>query len=152
MLRRSFTSNLVTCALLREHLLQSFMIHPNFFSVFHVIALLVYEYFITFGAEVNLFWRQKLTAAAAFFFLNRYIVLANAAYSNWLDFTPPQTVQVRRLHTSDGVPSTDYKFRGMADVCRPDPDAYRYVVQLSLLYSSRLGSRHNARLHIRMYV
>ena len=84
------------------------MVHPNFFLVLHVIALLAYEYLITFGAEVNLFWRQKFTAAAAFFFLNRYIVLANAAYSNWLDFTPPQTVQVRRLHTFDGVPSTDY--------------------------------------------
>ncbi|TFK85359.1 hypothetical protein K466DRAFT_622302, partial [Polyporus arcularius HHB13444] len=38
-------------------------------------AFLVYEYIITFGQEVNLFWRGKWTGASALFFLNRYLAL-----------------------------------------------------------------------------
>ncbi|KAI0695098.1 hypothetical protein C8T65DRAFT_758477, partial [Cerioporus squamosus] len=38
-------------------------------------AFLVYEYFITFGQEVKLFWRGKWTGASALFFLNRYLAL-----------------------------------------------------------------------------
>ena len=40
-----------------------------------VVAILLQEYMITFGQEVQLFWKSKLTGAAALFFLNRYIVL-----------------------------------------------------------------------------
>ena len=43
----------------------------------NAIALLVYEYLITFSAEVDLFWRRKPTAASVLFFANRYMVLIN---------------------------------------------------------------------------
>ncbi|KAM5541344.1 hypothetical protein V8D89_004898 [Ganoderma adspersum] len=35
-------------------------------------ALVLFEYLITFGAEVQLFWRRKLTGASILFFFNRY--------------------------------------------------------------------------------
>ena len=35
----------------------------------------MYEYAITFGLEVELFWKQKITSASALFFVNRYLVL-----------------------------------------------------------------------------
>ncbi|KAI1786020.1 hypothetical protein LXA43DRAFT_82931, partial [Ganoderma leucocontextum] len=38
-------------------------------------VLIVYEYFITFGAEVELFWRKKITGSSVLFFPNRYLVL-----------------------------------------------------------------------------
>ena len=40
------------------------------------IALLVYEFLITFGQEVQLFWKGKWSGATILFFLNRYITLS----------------------------------------------------------------------------
>ncbi|KAI1782494.1 hypothetical protein LXA43DRAFT_905612 [Ganoderma leucocontextum] len=40
------------------------------------LALILYEYFITLGAEVELFWREKISRTSTLFFLNRYLVLA----------------------------------------------------------------------------
>ena len=42
--------------------------------------MVVYEYMITLGREVQLFWRRKLTGAAALFYLNRYLSLVVNVY------------------------------------------------------------------------
>ncbi|RPD54512.1 hypothetical protein L226DRAFT_515902 [Lentinus tigrinus ALCF2SS1-7] len=39
------------------------------------LAFVVFEYLITFGEEVNFFWRRKFTGATLLFFFNRYLVL-----------------------------------------------------------------------------
>ena len=44
---------------------------PKSFS----IALLAFEYLITFGQEVELLWKRKLTGASVLFFFNRYLIL-----------------------------------------------------------------------------
>ena len=41
----------------------------------NILALLAYEYIVTFGDEVNLFWAQKITTASILFIANRYIAL-----------------------------------------------------------------------------
>ncbi|KAM5541416.1 hypothetical protein V8D89_004970 [Ganoderma adspersum] len=38
-------------------------------------VLILYDYFMTFGAEVELFWKKKISRASVLFFLNRYLVL-----------------------------------------------------------------------------
>ena len=40
-----------------------------------MLALLAYEYLITFDREVSLFWVQKITMASVLFMVNRYIAL-----------------------------------------------------------------------------
>ncbi|RPD73047.1 hypothetical protein L226DRAFT_572502 [Lentinus tigrinus ALCF2SS1-7] len=48
---------------------------------FASLSLLVYEYAITFGREVDFFWRRKFTGASLLFFLNRYFPLVVNAVS-----------------------------------------------------------------------
>ena len=36
---------------------------------------LIYDYVITFGREVEMFWRSKFTGASVLFFANRYVSL-----------------------------------------------------------------------------
>ncbi|KAI1787976.1 hypothetical protein LXA43DRAFT_1184168 [Ganoderma leucocontextum] len=43
-------------------------------------GLVVYEYFITLGREVQLFWKGKWTGAAILFYVNRYLSLAVNIY------------------------------------------------------------------------
>ncbi|RPD60336.1 hypothetical protein L226DRAFT_525611 [Lentinus tigrinus ALCF2SS1-7] len=43
-------------------------------------SLVVYEYMITLGREVELFWRGRLTGAAILFFFNRYLSLVVDVY------------------------------------------------------------------------
>ena len=38
-------------------------------------VLVIYEYLITLGPEVRLFWRREITGASILFFVNRYVVL-----------------------------------------------------------------------------
>lgn len=38
-------------------------------------AFLIYDYVITIGQEVELFWTMQLTGASVLFFANRYITL-----------------------------------------------------------------------------
>ena len=40
------------------------------------VVLLCFEWLITFGAEVSLFWQKKLSIAAALFVFNRLAPLA----------------------------------------------------------------------------
>ena len=42
--------------------------------------LVIYEYFITLGREVELFWKGEWTGAAALFFFNRYLSLIVYTY------------------------------------------------------------------------
>ncbi|RPD73180.1 hypothetical protein L226DRAFT_614405 [Lentinus tigrinus ALCF2SS1-7] len=46
-----------------------------------VAVVVIYEYSITVGREVRLFWGKKITGAAILFFLNRYIVLGFNTYA-----------------------------------------------------------------------
>ncbi|PIL30387.1 hypothetical protein GSI_07572 [Ganoderma sinense ZZ0214-1] len=39
------------------------------------MVVVLYEYVITFGVEVDLFWGKEITGASIVFFLNRYFVL-----------------------------------------------------------------------------
>ena len=41
----------------------------------NILALLAYEYIVTFHREVNLFWTQKITMTSVLFLANRYIPL-----------------------------------------------------------------------------
>ncbi|PIL30350.1 hypothetical protein GSI_07535 [Ganoderma sinense ZZ0214-1] len=45
------------------------------YTGYATLALIVYEYLITVGAEVELFWRRKITGASILFLTNRYLVL-----------------------------------------------------------------------------
>ncbi|KAI0738671.1 hypothetical protein C8Q80DRAFT_1275635 [Daedaleopsis nitida] len=45
------------------------------YCVLAVIAFLWYEFAITIGNEVELFWRRKANGATVLFFVNRYLVL-----------------------------------------------------------------------------
>ena len=39
------------------------------------VALIFYEHMLTFGDEVEMFWKRKFTGATAMFLLNRYLIL-----------------------------------------------------------------------------
>ncbi|TBU24153.1 hypothetical protein BD311DRAFT_767086 [Dichomitus squalens] len=45
------------------------------YTGYATFALILYEYLITVGAEVELFWRKDITGASVLFFTNRYVVL-----------------------------------------------------------------------------
>ncbi|KAI0644308.1 hypothetical protein C8Q79DRAFT_928077 [Trametes meyenii] len=45
----------------------------NRLSLFSVLALLCYEWLITFDREIALFWRRKFTGATVLFLTNRYL-------------------------------------------------------------------------------
>lgn len=67
-----------------------------------MIALVVYEYAITLGAEIRLFWGKKFTAASALFHLNRQITLATCWFQLVWSFYGIRTLEVRnKLH--DGL-------------------------------------------------
>ncbi|TFK85098.1 hypothetical protein K466DRAFT_526379 [Polyporus arcularius HHB13444] len=40
-----------------------------------VTAFVLFDYFLTFGHEVNLFWSRKLSGASALFYATRYLNL-----------------------------------------------------------------------------
>ena len=55
-------------------------LHCGYVSVTDALAatlpvFLIYDYVITFGREVDLFWTTKLTGASVLFFTNRYVTL-----------------------------------------------------------------------------
>ena len=56
-------------------------------------AVSFYEYLITLGREVGLFWMQKPTGACVLFMLNRYIFLLNNVLGAL--YWAPQSEQVR---------------------------------------------------------
>ncbi|KAI0824151.1 hypothetical protein BC628DRAFT_1446651 [Trametes gibbosa] len=56
-----------------------------------VISLLAYEYAITFGLEVGLFWRRKITGATVLYLAIRYLALFNYAFLGALTFASIST-------------------------------------------------------------
>ncbi|OJT13697.1 hypothetical protein TRAPUB_9796 [Trametes pubescens] len=52
------------------------------------IALIAYEYIITFDQEVALFWRRKATGATALFFGTRYIGLLTYSFLGAATYAP----------------------------------------------------------------
>ena len=50
-------------------------------------VLILYDYFITLGAEVELFWKKKICRASVLFFLNRYLVLVYQFFNMRGQFT-----------------------------------------------------------------
>ncbi|KAI0701122.1 hypothetical protein C8T65DRAFT_697122 [Cerioporus squamosus] len=50
-------------------------------------VFVVYEYIITFGLEVDLFWKRKLTGASVLFFLTRYLALLTIFFG-MLEYVP----------------------------------------------------------------
>ena len=43
-----------------------------------MVALVIYEYLVTFSTEVQLFWAGEVTGASVLFFVNRYMLLVYA--------------------------------------------------------------------------
>ncbi|KAH9855446.1 hypothetical protein C2E23DRAFT_901346 [Lenzites betulinus] len=68
-----------------------------------VIALLVYEYVITFGMEVGLFWRRKITGATILFLVIRYVALLNYGFLGALTFAPISEQWLMVLHDISGT-------------------------------------------------
>ena len=54
-------------------------------ELINLAALLAYEWCITFGDEVNFFWRNKLSLVTCLFALNRYSSLLYPVIG-WLNF------------------------------------------------------------------
>lgn len=59
-------------------------------TALYVLAMIVYEYLITFDQEVVLFWRRKPTGATVLFLIVRYLALltyalAAATYASMSD-------------------------------------------------------------------
>ena len=57
-------------------------------KLINLAVLLAYEWCITFGDEVNLFWRNRLSLATCLFSLNRYLSLMFQVMG-WLNFVVP---------------------------------------------------------------
>ncbi|PIL30411.1 hypothetical protein GSI_07597 [Ganoderma sinense ZZ0214-1] len=57
-------------------------------------VVVLYEYVITFGVEVDLFWGKEITGASIVFFLNRYLVLAYylVQLRAWFPLSGPATL------------------------------------------------------------
>ncbi|KAI0754053.1 hypothetical protein C8Q80DRAFT_342630 [Daedaleopsis nitida] len=55
-------------------------------------VLVIYEYIITFARETELFWRGRLTGAAALFYFNRYLNLFNNVYGLVQNLPIPEKV------------------------------------------------------------
>ncbi|KAH9943180.1 uncharacterized protein BXZ73DRAFT_97233 [Epithele typhae] len=67
----------------------------NYFAA-AAIGLLAYDFAITFGQEVDLFWKRKTTLSSALFILNRYIPLTvNMIFAPWPSYpTSIQTLEI----------------------------------------------------------
>ena len=63
-----------------------------------VVVLLTYEYLITSGAEIRLFWGPGFSAAAALFFFNRFLNLINWWNQTISIFYYPKDIQVRQKY------------------------------------------------------
>ena len=62
----------------------------RFHSHVPLVVIVFFDYVITFGQEVDLFWRGKLTGATALFLANRYLSLGFYVYVAVLDILPSE--------------------------------------------------------------
>ena len=94
---RVFQNHIVTGAI-GALVITSILIHPDAFTGLCILCtvLVLYEFLITFGAEVNLFWRKRFTGASILFFINRYVVLFYNLFSMW-SFRPITNLSVSPL-------------------------------------------------------
>ncbi|PIL30323.1 hypothetical protein GSI_07507 [Ganoderma sinense ZZ0214-1] len=53
-----------------------FLDFPMSTDLYMPVVLVLYEYLVTFSAEVQLFWRRDITGASILFFVNRYMMLS----------------------------------------------------------------------------
>ena len=81
---RVFQNHIVTGAI-GAVVITIILIYPDAFTglcTLHIV-LVLYEFLITFSAEVNLFWRKKFTGASILLFINHYVVLFYNLFSMW---------------------------------------------------------------------
>ena len=48
---------------------------------FERAAFVIYDYIITLGQEIEMFWMRKFTGATALFLLNRYLVVLDYVFN-----------------------------------------------------------------------
>lgn len=65
-----------------------------------LLALLIYDYFITLPLEISEIWNSRFTAAKLFYFLNRYGVIAFYCVNCVLDSLQTQNILVRSFYSS----------------------------------------------------
>ncbi|TFK94268.1 hypothetical protein K466DRAFT_476918, partial [Polyporus arcularius HHB13444] len=66
-------------------------------------GLFAYEYAVTFGREVELFWRRRITVSSILFLVNRYVPLVvNMIYAPWPSY--PTTYKVKVLEIFQYLP------------------------------------------------
>ena len=46
-----------------------------------IAAFVIYEYAITLGQEIEMFWKKKFTGATALFLLNRYLLMIDFTFN-----------------------------------------------------------------------
>ncbi len=62
------------------------------------MAIIIYEFMITFSKEVELFWKRNFTLSSVLFLVNRYVSFAvNMMYTPWPSYAQPATLAVRAL-------------------------------------------------------
>lgn len=67
------------------------------------IAVLFYDYFMTFDVEIAEIWGNNFTGATALFVLHEYSTLASWAMTTFLDFDPSRVNLVRTLRIPSAV-------------------------------------------------
>lgn len=65
-----------------------------------LLALLIYDYFITLPLEISEIWNSRFTAAKLFYFLNRYGVIAFYCVNCVLCTLQTQNILVRSFYSS----------------------------------------------------
>lgn len=71
----------------------------NSTSYLYLLAMIVYEYLITFDQEVLLFWRRKPTGATVLFLMVRYLALLSYSFFGAATYAP-MSAQVRATFTN----------------------------------------------------
>ncbi len=84
----------------------------------------MYEYMITFGREVELFWTGRLTGAAILFFFNRYLSLVVDVYGLLENMYVPDKVSRR----NDLPGPVDAVFSSPEHVCYADVSTFVIVL------------------------
>ena len=77
--------------------------HPLLIHATGGVVVILYEYLITLGLEVQLFWGREITGASILFFINRYTMLFDALFYLWgyLPFTNTVSVSGIMLNLSN---------------------------------------------------
>ncbi|KAI1783671.1 hypothetical protein LXA43DRAFT_1045563 [Ganoderma leucocontextum] len=115
-------ADLDNAALISEH----YSLGISDYVGYATLALIVYEYLITVGAEVELFWRRKITGASVLFLTNRYLVLfynLSLLRALW-----PFTLSVRSFIFFSNAVNADSGGRGTYPVQRCFPPVEALII------------------------